>query len=217
MGAANRRAFLVDILRYTGEFLITCSLSFFLYGLLLGVWEDFRAPFQGYIPLLIPIIYITSRAVMSLFRVYQQVVDLLQGPETLACYVTLHDLQTIWKQERGRSWAYREAIGQRCIVNIVPAESFARWLGKPDWQIHSDVAEAEYRFAPDPTALSTELLEQKPETISRRNHGVYPITLETPRWVFDLVQLGDLIRITLSRRTHRIYNVEVLLSVMMPE
>ena len=215
MGVANRRAFWVAILRYSVEFLITCSLSFFLYGLLLGVWEEYRAPFQGYIPLLIPIIYVTSRAVMSLFRVYQQVADLLQGPETLACYVTLHDLQTIRRQ--GRSRRRPRAIGQRCIINIVPADSFARWLGKPEWQIHSDVAEAEYRFAPDPTALSTELLSQKAETISRSNGGVYPITLETPRWVFDLVQLGDLIRITLSRRTHRIYNVEVLLSVMMPE
>jgi hypothetical protein len=103
-------------------------------------------------------------------------------------------------------------------LNIVPADSFARWLGKPEWQIRTEATEAEFRFDPDPTALSRDVIEQAQEASGRSQvYRIHPITLQAPRWAFEMVRLGDLIRITYARRTGRIYNVQVLLSVMMPE
>jgi hypothetical protein len=106
-------------------------------------------------------------------------------------------------------------------MNIVPAAAFARWLGKPEWQIKPEAAEGEYRFDPDPDTLAT--LSANPEfpagsdAWERINNTIHPLTFDAPRWAFDMVRLGDLVKIKYAMRTRRIYKIEVMLSVMMPD
>ena len=224
MGKVNRRSYLLAIVRHGGEALITSSLGFLLFGLLLGVWEGWGGPFRGSIILLVPITYVMSRAIMSLFRVYQQVADLLQGPITIVGYITLHDRQNIWQRGRvGTGWQRQEAVGQRLILNFVPAEAFARWVGKPEWQVNNEPAvEAQYRYDPDPDSLVAQFDDTPTMMINNMkslatSHSISPLILEAPQWAFEMVRLGDLIRLTYARRTRRIYNIEVMLSVLMPE
>ncbi len=215
----HKRTFILAIIRYGLEGLITMSICFVLLGLFLGIWAEFQGPFRANIILLIPITYVSFLASNSLVKVYQNIADLVQAPAILVGYITLHDLQTNWRRSNiGTGWLAREQTGQRYIINVVPQEAFTRWLGQPDWQKKREpVMEADYRYDPDPDALSTEVIEPEMYPVRKKLAGVNPLTLEAPRWAFEIVRLGDLIRLTYARRTRHIYDIEVLLSVMMPE
>ena len=221
MVKVNHKAYILAVMRYGGEFLITFSLSLLLLGLLLGLWEEWHSPLLGNVLLLIPIVYVMSRQVVSLFLLYKYVADWIQGPVVLVGYVTLHDLQ-FTKHDRARKFGRPDfSSRQRYVLNVVPAENFSRWLGKPHWKIIEESTEADYHFEPGSDALApippANEFAQPLASLKRMGKSIFPVSLEVPRWAFDMVRLGDLIRLTYAHRTFQIYQVEVMLSVMMPD